>query len=366
VPTASPAVSIQPYAHDKPKVRRKRMRVARVLTLLIALPVAASFLAADPLPVAGRSSPNDCSRWNSLTQPPPTIRVLRRKSGHIEVVNFRRYVITVMGKEWPSYLPLNVVAAGAVAVKQYAWYHSIYTSRSSDGRCFDVKDGTGDQLYKPNRARVRPDHYLALDMTWNVTLRRHGQFFMTGYRRGDKVRCGKDATGYKLFARSAVKCAEKGWGWREILRKYYGPGVDIVGDGGGPKANGSPTANSNTTSSDASSTSPAPGMTSPKTSEASGQPRSSSTTRAQADRALLNERNRLVAGSSWRRVRHTAATSGSTTSSRAAGSHNLVGVKQQANGWLEVWINNRRQQRVDLMSAIERPGVTLVQREWSR
>jgi hypothetical protein len=148
------------------------------------------------------------------------------------VVNFRKYVVTVMGKEWPSYLPQPVIEAGAVAVKQYAWYHSVYSSRSSNGRCFDVKDGTGDQLYKPRRARIRPDHYRALDATWGVSLRKNGNFFMTGYRRGDKVRCGRDATGWKLFARSATQCAYHGAGWREILRTYYGPSLSFVGDGG--------------------------------------------------------------------------------------------------------------------------------------
>ena len=56
---------------------------------------------------------------------------------------------------------------------------------------------------------------------------------MTGYRRGDKVRCGKDRTGYKLFARSAIQCARKGYGWQQILRTYYGPRLTLVGGGGG-------------------------------------------------------------------------------------------------------------------------------------
>ena len=64
-----------------------------------------------------------------------------------------------MGKEWPSYLPQSLVEAGAVAVKQYAWYHAVYSSRAADGRCYDVRDGITDQLYKPGRARISSDHY---------------------------------------------------------------------------------------------------------------------------------------------------------------------------------------------------------------
>ena len=118
-----------------------------------------------------------------------------------------------------------------MAVKQYAWYHAVYSSRTADGRCYDVRDGTTDQLYKPGRARISSDHYNAVDATWNVTIRKDGRFIMTGYRRGEKVRCGRDSTGYKLFAMSGVDCARKGLGWRQILRTYYGPGLSLVGDG---------------------------------------------------------------------------------------------------------------------------------------
>lgn len=231
MPTAIPAASEQPQIQMEPRARRRGPRFYKAVAVLLALPIAASFAAAAPESVAGSAGPS-CSSHASLSRPPETIRVLRRKTGRIEVVNFRKYVVTVMGKEWPGYLPMPVIEAGAVAVKQYAWYHAVYSSRSTDGRCFDVKDGTGDQLYKPNRSRIRPDHYRALDATWNVSLRKDGRFFMTGYRRGDKVRCGRDATGYKLFARSAIQCAYNGHGWQQILRTYYGPGLDFVGSGG--------------------------------------------------------------------------------------------------------------------------------------
>jgi len=237
VPTAIPAASEQPPICPEPRARRRGPRFYKALVVLLALPIAASFAAAAPASVAGRAGPS-CSSHSSLTRPPDSIRVLRRKTGRIEVVDFSKYVVTVMGKEWPGYLPMPVIEAGAIAVKQYAWYHAVYSSRSADGRCFDVRDGTSDQLYKPNRSRIRPDHYRALDATWGVSLRKSGRFFMTGYRRGDKVRCGRDATGYKLFARSATQCAYKGHGWQQILRAYYGPGLELVG---GSSATGSST-----------------------------------------------------------------------------------------------------------------------------
>ena len=232
MPTPNAAASRQPTTNNEPLARQRPARFGRLAAIALVLPVATAVAVAQPAPVAANAGPS-CSSWTSLTRPPDSVRVLRVQSGRIETVNFRKYVVTVMGKEWPSYLPLPVVEAGAVAVKQYAWYHAVYSSRTFNGRCFDVKDSTGDQLYKPSKSRIRPDHYKALDATWNVSLRKPGgRFFMTGYRRGEKVRCGRDATGYKLFARSATQCAYNGNDWRQILRTYYGPGLDIVGGGG--------------------------------------------------------------------------------------------------------------------------------------
>jgi hypothetical protein len=202
----------------------------RIAALALTVPIAATLLVAQAPVVA--ASAGSCSSHVSLTRPPDSIRVLRVRSGRIVVVPFKKYVVTVMGKEWPSYLPQAVVEAGAVAVKQYAWYHMVYSSRAHGGRCFDVRDSTGDQLYRPQRARVRPDHYRAVDATWGTTLRKDGRFIMTGYRRGEKARCGRDAFGYKLYALSAVQCARLGKSWREILRIYYGPRLTLVGGGG--------------------------------------------------------------------------------------------------------------------------------------
>ena len=227
MPTAIPAASEWPTSIKNREDRRR----SRIIALVMALPMAVTFAFAEAPAVAASASPT-CSSHASLSRPPKTIRVLRHKTGRIDVVNFREYVVTVMGKEWPSYLPQPVIEAGAIAVKQYAWYHTVYTSRSSNGRCFDVKDGTGDQLYSPSRARVRPDHYRAMNTTWNVSLRKDGRFFMTGYRRGERVSCGRDATGFKLMARSATLCARKGWGWQQLVREYYGPRLTIVGAGG--------------------------------------------------------------------------------------------------------------------------------------
>ena len=230
VPSANSAVGAQPTISASAVRRRLRNTVrntlfATGLSLGLLLP-AGLFVAAGV--AAHVPSGNDCSRWTSTTKPPEYIRVYRNKSGRIDRVPFRKYVITVLGKEWPAYLPFPLIEAGAVAAKQYAWYHALQGPRHlKDGRCFAVRDGIQDQLYRPGHARVRQDHYDAVDATWGITLSKSGKFFMTGYRRGHKGRCGHDANGWKLFARTATRCADGGKDFLQILRIYYGPDLII-------------------------------------------------------------------------------------------------------------------------------------------
>jgi hypothetical protein len=206
------------------------MLLGFVLSVATFLPAG---LVLAPVAVGGSSGPGNgaCQRWTSTTTPPDYIYVYRNQSRRVQRVKFKKYVITVMGKEWPAYLPHAVVEAGAVAVKQYAWYHALRGPRHTrDGRCFHVRDGVSDQLYKPKRARVRSDHYAAVEKTWNIRLTKNDRLFMTGYRRGNKKRCGRDRTGWKLFARSATRCAYSGKGYMRILRIYYGPNLEISGE----------------------------------------------------------------------------------------------------------------------------------------
>ena len=238
MPSANPAVSPQPTIPTSN--HRAGFRARRVLHRLsvgglgvivaLALLLPAETVLAPA--AAAAAQPGSCTGWNSTTKPPDYIRVLRNGSGRVVRVPFKKYVVTVMGKEWPSYLPQAVIDAGAVAVKQFAWFHTLGNGRvSRRGQCYDVTDGVGDQLYKPGRSRVHADHYTAIADTWSVRLIKNGSLFMTGYRTGNKTSCGHDATGWKLFARSAVRCAARGMGYLEILRTYYGPGLDVVNAG---------------------------------------------------------------------------------------------------------------------------------------
>ena len=71
-------------------------------------------------------APVSCTGWDSLITPPKTIRVLRTRTGLVEVVPFRTYVYrTHVAEFWSEYLdePYSdaLLGAGAVAIKQNAW-----------------------------------------------------------------------------------------------------------------------------------------------------------------------------------------------------------------------------------------------------
>src|SRR4051812_36796032 len=97
--------------------RRVAPAALAIFASLIAYPFA---MPAEP--VAARAAPEQCTKWSSLTEPPPTIRVYRVNEGFVEQVDFKDYVIRVVSREW-NVDQGALRKAGAVAVKQYAWYH---------------------------------------------------------------------------------------------------------------------------------------------------------------------------------------------------------------------------------------------------
>jgi hypothetical protein len=121
---------------------------------------------------------------------------------------------------------------GAVATKQYAWYYAMKGHHRPyyrhNGRCYDVRDDTTDQLYRPEQARPSGRQTRAIDATWGLTLRKYGRFFLTGYRAGVVGSCAADANGWKLYALSVESCARQGWSRQRIQRTYLGPKLSFV------------------------------------------------------------------------------------------------------------------------------------------
>ena len=189
--------------------------VLAIFASLIALPITM------PATALAGAKPQQCTKWSSTTEPPPTINVYRVSEGKVDTVDFKDYVLRVTSREW-NVKQAALRQAGAVAVKQYAWYYVLhYRGGKYNGSCYDVKDTTADQLYAEKTLSGLPSAVKsAVDNTWTWTLHRNGKFPLTGYRRGADVACGANA-GYHLYVKSARKCAIAGWSAQEILAKYY-------------------------------------------------------------------------------------------------------------------------------------------------
>ena len=196
--------------------------------------------------------------WKDDLYPPTTIRVLRSKgpnTGHVETVNFWDYVAVVMRAEYSTGAdkPPLWMQVGSITVKEYGWYKAMFwgggrviRSRirpraTTTTECYDVKDGTADQIYKPQQVGPPPTNtvypgniptvpiYRAMAQTWHMTMRKwnadknDSRLFLSGYRSGKQTPCGHDATGFKIYQISLRDCIDKNMTLEETLRKYFEP-----------------------------------------------------------------------------------------------------------------------------------------------
>ncbi len=158
------------------------MRIAPAMLAILASVFVAGF-AVTAQPVAAATG--QCTNWNSRTEPPQTIAVYRVDEGFVERVDFKHYVYRVTSSEW-NVEERALRRAGAVAVKQYAWFHVLrWRGGTYNGDCFDVRDTTADQIYKAKAIEIIPQRVKnAVNVTWDWRLWRDGKFIMTGYRTG--------------------------------------------------------------------------------------------------------------------------------------------------------------------------------------
>ena len=172
-----------------------------------------------------------CTAWASESIPPATIRVYRIKSDTVDVVDFRTYVRTVATGEFDRTWPFQLLAVGAIAAKQNAWYWTMHgrewtnlatwggvarpiervirpdgsaiwqttaASPAGPGQCWDLTDDPGiDQCYdcftNPVDPLSAPRNEAAVDATWWVTVRRPvggvPSFFAPGYEGRAAATC---------------------------------------------------------------------------------------------------------------------------------------------------------------------------------
>jgi hypothetical protein len=137
----------------------------------------------------------------------------------IETVNFFDYVRHVLPNEW------NVVEsgddqgywesmrAGAIAVKNYAWY---WIARGGKWDDADVWDSTCDQVYNPAVAYASSD--AAVAYTWNWRLTRDNLLVETNYRAYHSQCPNPDSCMGQI---DADQMAATGATWDEIIFHFY-------------------------------------------------------------------------------------------------------------------------------------------------
>jgi hypothetical protein len=172
------------------------------------------------VPVAASTA---CAGYTSETAPPPTIRVYRAATGAVDTVDFRAYVKNVLSREWISSWTTESLRAGALAVKNYAWYYVVrwrgYVSAA--GQCFHVFDTTRDQHYDPSRPTYA-SMSAAVDATWNTLATKNGRLFATYYNAGaTNEACGANANGWQMFQWGSQGCGLAGRSAAEIMAIYY-------------------------------------------------------------------------------------------------------------------------------------------------
>lgn len=208
----------------------RRLAVGMVVATVLSSAAFATGSALVPAPVAAQS---ECTGWSSEAIPPDTIRVLRTAgpdAGRVQEVEFRPYVETVMAAEFGPGTPTAAMQAGAVVVKQFAWYRAMHWrgGYNAAGECYDIVDNGNDQWYLPLSKIPAQSHIDAVARTWTLSIRRGGRFVSTGYWAGANVACGANANGVRLMQKSAARCARDGKTAEEILRIYFGENVSIV------------------------------------------------------------------------------------------------------------------------------------------
>jgi peptidoglycan hydrolase-like amidase len=165
------------------------------------------------------SQPTGCKTDGTNTKLPTSILVYRVGLGQVDRVAFETYVKNVLPNEWVSSWPSASLDAGAVAVKSYGWYWALHSTRkTSGGQCYDVRDDTADQVYKPSSALSSTSS--AVDRTWSTRMTRSGNILMAHYC-STTTACSAWVDGNWMSQYGSRDLASAGQDFRTILRHYY-------------------------------------------------------------------------------------------------------------------------------------------------
>ena len=173
---------------------------------------------------------NTCTGWGSSLVPPPTIKVFLHATGQSKPYDFSFYAAHVLPREWIPSWDADALAAGAVAVKTYAWYRAQPGHAYSAGStCADVRDDTSDQVFDPTYALDSTSQAVYVSMA--SVLRKNGSIFLAQYWSGDGAnssqdwkRCEYVNTGTyagRMSQWGTQVCAQAGKVWPDIAQVFY-------------------------------------------------------------------------------------------------------------------------------------------------
>ncbi|WP_189334410.1 peptidase inhibitor family I36 protein [Actinoplanes ianthinogenes] len=163
--------------------------------------------------------PTGCGTDGTNTTPPSTILVYRVGLGRVDRVDFKTYVKNVLPNEWVPSWPNASLQSGAMAVKSYGWYWALHSTRkTSGGQCYDVRDDTADQVYKPSSALSATS--AAVDSTWSARMTRSGNVLQAHYC-STTTACGGWVDGDWMSQYGSRDLANAGRDYKSILRNYY-------------------------------------------------------------------------------------------------------------------------------------------------
>jgi hypothetical protein len=164
-------------------------------------------------------STGSCTTDGTNSKLPTSILVYRVSLGRVDRVDFKTYVKNVLPNEWVTSWPDASLEAGAVAVKSYAWYWALHSTRKTPGgQCYDVADNTNDQVYRPSSAQSSTSG--AVDRTWSTRMTRSGSILRAHYC-ATTTACGGWVDGDWLSQYGSRDLANDGKSYQAILRHYY-------------------------------------------------------------------------------------------------------------------------------------------------
>ncbi len=164
-------------------------------------------------------TPTGCKTDGTNSTLPSTILVYRASLGRVDRVNFKTYVKNVLPNEWITSWPNASLDAGAMAVKSYGWYWALHSTRTTPGgACYDVRDDTSDQVYKPSSAVTSTSN--AVDRTWGTRMTRSGNILQAHYC-STSTACGAWVDGNWMSQYGSRDQANAGKGYAAILKYYY-------------------------------------------------------------------------------------------------------------------------------------------------